>query len=71
MGLSTVPAYVPVYQHARSVPACQMVIPEVTKLPWMFPEVPGGPRYPEGQDIVPLCQMAQNPQDCIYGIIFT
>ena len=28
-----------------------------------FPEVPEGPRCPEGQDIVPLCQMAQNPQD--------
>ena len=22
---------------------------------------------PEGQDVVPLCQMAQNPQDCTYG----
>ena len=36
-----------------------------------FPEVPEGPRCPEGQDVVPLCQMAQNPQDCTYGIIFT
>ena len=36
-----------------------------------FPEVPEGPRCPEGQDIVPLCQMAQNPQDCTYGIIYT
>ena len=29
-------------QHARSMPACQMVIPEVSELPWMFPEVPWG-----------------------------
>ena len=36
-----------------------------------FPEVPEGPRCPEGQDIVPLCQMAQNPQDGTYGIMFT
>ena len=54
-----------VCQHA------QRVIPEVSELPWMFPEIPRGPRCPEGQDIVPLCQMAQNPQDCTYGIIFT
>ena len=27
-------------QHARSVPACQRVIPEVSELPWTFPEVP-------------------------------
>ena len=31
MGLSTVPAC----QHARSVPACQRVIPEVFELTWM------------------------------------
>ena len=36
-----------------------------------FPEIPEGPRCPEGQDIVPLCQMAQNPQDCTDGLIFT
>ena len=29
--------------------------------------LPGGSRCPEDQDIVPLCQMAQNPQDCTYG----
>ena len=34
-------------------------------------EVSRGPRWPKGQDIVPLCQMAQNPQDCTYGIVFT
>ena len=38
--------------------------PEVVVLPWMFLR---GPRCPEGQDIVPLCQMAQIPQDCTYG----
>ena len=53
--------------HARSVPASQRVIPEVSVLPWMFPGCSSSPRCPEGQDIVSLCQMAQNPQDCIYG----
>ena len=53
-----------VCQHARSVPACQRVILEVSELPWM---VSRSPRCPEGQVIVPLCQMAQNPQDCTYG----
>ena len=52
---------------ARSVPACQRVIPEVSVLPWTFPGSSRSPRCPEGQDIVPLCQMAQNPQDCTYG----
>ena len=56
MGLSTVPAC----QHARSVPACQRVIPEVCVLPWTFPGGSSSPRCPEGQDIVPLSQMAQN-----------
>ena len=51
-------------QHARSVPACQRVILEVSELPWMFSK---SPRCPEGQVVVPLCQMAQNPQDCTYG----
>ena len=54
-------------QHA-SMPevcqACQRVIPEVSELPWTFSR---SPRCPEGQVIVPLCQMAQNPQDCTYG----
>ena len=54
----------PVCQHARSVPACERVILEVSELPWM---VSRSPRCPEGLDIVPLCQMAQNPQDCTYG----
>ena len=54
-----------VCQHARSVPVCQMVIPEVSELT----EVPEGPRCPEGQDVVPLCQMAQNPKDCTYDIL--
>ena len=53
--------------HARSVPACQRVIPEVFVLPWMFPGCSSCPRCPESQDVVPLCQMAQNPQDCTYG----
>ena len=53
--------------HTRSVPACQRVIPEVFVLPLMFPGGSSCPRCPEGQDIVPLCQMAQNPQDCTYG----
>ena len=52
-------------QHARSVPACQRVIPEVSA----SLDVPEGPRCPEGQDVVPLCQIAQNPQDCTYGTI--
>ena len=52
---------------ARSVQTCQRVIPEVFVLPWMFPGGSSFPRCPEGQDIVPLCQMAQNPQDCTYG----
>ena len=56
-------------EHARSVPACQRVIPEVSVLPWTFPGGSRSPRCPEGQDIVPLCQMAQNPQDCTYGTI--
>ena len=56
-------ASMPVCQHARSVPACQRVIPEVSELPWM---VPRGPRCPEGQDMVPLCQMAQNPHLWLY-----
>ena len=56
-------------QHARSVPVCQRVIPEVSVLPCMFPGGSRSPRCPEGQDIVPLCQMAQNPQDCTYGTI--
>ena len=58
MGLSTVPVCMPACQ--RSSLKCLS-----------FPEVPGGPRCPESQDIVPLCQMAQNPQDCTYGVIFT
>ena len=53
--------------HARSVPAYKRVIPEVFVLPWMFPEGSSIPRCPEDQVIVPLCQMAQNPQDCTYG----
>ena len=53
--------------HARSVPVCQRVILEVFVLPWMFPGCSSCPRCPEGQDIVPLWQMAQNPQDCTYG----
>ena len=53
-----------------TVPACQRVILEVFVLPWMFPGGSRGPRCPEGQDIVPLCQMAQNPQDYTYGIDF-
>ena len=40
-------------------------------LPWTFPGGSSSPRCPEGQDTVPLCQMAQNPQDCTYGIVFT
>ena len=68
MGLSTVPA---ACHHARSVPAYQRVIPEVSVLPWTFPGGSRSPRCPEGQDIVPLCQMAQNPQDCTYGVAFT
>ena len=43
-----------VYQHARSVPACQRVIPEVYVLPWTFPRGSSSPRCPDGQDIVPL-----------------
>ena len=68
MGLSTVPACVPACQKCASVPEGH---------PWSdwasldVPEVPRCPRCPEGQDVVPLCQMAQNPQDCTYGIIFT
>ena len=53
-------------QHA-SVPVCQRVIPEVSVLPWTFPGGSSSPRCPEGQVIVPLCQMAQNSQDCTYG----
>ena len=56
-------------QHASSVPVCQMVISEVSVLPWTFPGGSRSPRCPEGQDMVPLCQMAQNPQDCTYGAI--
>ena len=56
MGLSTVP----VCQHARGVPACRRVIPEVPVLPWMIPGGSSSPRCPEGQDVVWLCQMAQN-----------
>ena len=82
MGLSTVPACQPCQKcasmpampevcqhasHARSVPACQRVIPEVLVLPWTFPGGSSCPRCPEGQDVVPLCQMAQNPQDHTYG----
>ena len=61
-------------QHARcatSVPECQRVIPEVSVLPWTFPGCSSCPRCPEGQDVVPLCQMAQTSQDCTYGIAFT
>ena len=65
MGLSTVPAC----QHARSVPVCQRVIPEVSVPPWTFPGGSKSPRCPEGQGLVPLCQMAQNSQDCFYGAI--
>ena len=53
--------------HARSVPACQRIIPEVFVLPWTFSGCSSCSRCPEDQDIVPLCQMAQNPQDCTYG----
>ena len=67
MGLSTLPA---VCHCTRSVSACQRVIPEVSVIPWMFPGGFRGPRCHEGQDIVPLCQMAQNPQDCTYGVAF-
>ena len=48
MGLSTVPACVPACQHARSVPACQRVIPEVSELP----------RGPRGS------QMSWRPRHC-------
>ena len=50
-----------VCQHARGSSQKCLV------LPWMFPGGSSCPRCPEGQDIVPLCQMAQNPQDCTYG----
>ena len=54
-------------QHAKSVPVCQRVIPEVSVLPWTFPGGSSSPRCPEGQVILSLCQMAQNPQDSTYG----
>ena len=60
MGLSTVPACQPCKKCA-SMPEGH---PEVSVLPWTFPR---GPRCPEGQDIVPLCQLAQTSQDCTYG----
>ena len=59
-----------VCQHASMPGVCQHARGSSQKC-LSFPEVPEGPRCPEGQDIVPLCQMAQNPQDCTYGIIFT
>ena len=59
-----------VCQHASMPEVCQHSRGSSLKC-LSFPEVPGGPRCPEGQDIVPLYQMAQNPQDCSYGIIFT
>ena len=64
-----------VCQHASMSEVCKHA--RGSSLKWLsfpgcslrFPEVPGGPRCPEGQDIVPLCQIAQNPQDCTYGVI--
>ena len=59
-----------VCQHASMPEVCQHARGSSQKC-LSFPEVPEGPRYPEGQGIVQLCQMAQNPQDCTYGIIYT
>ena len=58
-----------VCQHASMPEVCQHARGLSLKC-LSFPEVPEGPRCPEGQDIVPLCQMAQNPQDCTYGVLF-
>ena len=57
---ASMPAMLEVCQHARwsSWSVCASL------------DIPGCsscPRCPEGQDIVPLCQMAQNAQDCTYG----
>ena len=60
MGLSTVP----VCQPCQKCASMSEGHPEVSVLPWTFSR---GPRCPEGQDIVPLCQMAQISQDCTYG----
>ena len=38
---------------------------------WASLDEPESPRCPEGQGMVPLCQLAQNPQDWTYGTIFT
>ena len=59
-----------VCQHASVPGVCQNARGSSQKC-LSFPEVPEGPRCPESQDVVPLCQMAQNPQDCTYGVIFT
>ena len=54
---ASVPAMPEVCQHARgsSWSVCASL------------DISRGPRCPEGQDIVPLCQMAQTSQDCTYG----
>ena len=47
-----------------SMPVCQKCasMPEGhSRSVWASLKVPEGPRCPEGQDIVPLCQMAQKP----------
>ena len=58
---ASMPAVPEVCQHARGSSL------KCLCFPGCFLEVPACPRCPEGQDIVPLCQMAQNPQDCTYG----
>ena len=55
-----------------TVPACQKCasMPEGHPLSvWASLDIPEDPRCSEGQDVVPLCQMAQNPKDYTYGVI--
>ena len=60
-------------QHTSMPEVCQHARGSSLKclLPWTFPGGSRSPRCPEGQDVVPLCQMAQNPQDCTYGIVYS
>ena len=55
---ASMPDVLEVCQHARGSSL------KCLCFPGCFLEVPAGPRCPEGQDIVPLCQMAQTSQDC-------
>ena len=59
-------ASMPACQHARSVPACHRVIPEVSELPWMLSEVLD---CLKAKTWCHCARWLKISQDCTYGAI--